>query len=235
MGKLDGRVALISGAGNGIGRATAELFAAEGARVAGVDLEGAEVFVCDVSNSAAVAATVAGVVGRFGRLDIVMSNAAFFPPTRPVTELDDALWERTFAVNVHAAFYLAKHAIPHMRQGGSIVLTASQMAKVGSKGDVAYCASKGALITMAKALALEVADAGIRVNTLSPGGTATEHMAANWGGMEAAEHAWGKPMHPLGRLGRPVEMARAALFLASDDSSFMTGADLVVDGGYTAR
>jgi NAD(P)-dependent dehydrogenase (short-subunit alcohol dehydrogenase family) len=109
------------------------------------------------------------------------------------------------------------------------------MARVGHAGDVAYCASKGALLTFAKALALEVADRNIRVNTLSPGGTATPHMAANWGGMERAEREWGAAMHPLGRLGRPVAMARGALFLASGDSSFMNGTDLLIDGGHTAQ
>jgi NAD(P)-dependent dehydrogenase (short-subunit alcohol dehydrogenase family) len=245
-GRLEGRVALITGAGSGIGRASALLFAAEGAGIACVDIDGGaarataeqcagEPFVCDVSDGAQVAATVAAVLARFGRLDVLMSNAAHFPPTRPLPELDDRTWERTFAVNVHAAFYLAKHALPRMGRGGSIILTASQMGRVGSAGDAAYCASKGALLTMAKALALETASRGIRVNTLSPGGTATPPMAAQWGGMANAEARWGAPMHPLGRLGRPEEMAEAALFLASDQSSFMTGADLLVDGGYTAR
>ncbi|MGH6718060.1 MAG: SDR family NAD(P)-dependent oxidoreductase, partial [Alphaproteobacteria bacterium] len=179
---------------------------------------------------------VEATVAQFGGLDVLVSNAAYFPPTRNLAELDEDIWRTTFEVNVHGAFRLCKHAIPIMsRQGGSIILTASQMASVGHPGDVAYCASKGALLTMAKALALELAGQGIRVNTLSPGGTATEAMIRKHGSREAAEERWGRPMHPLGRLGTPEEMARAALFLACEDSSFMTGTDLLVDGGYTAR
>jgi NAD(P)-dependent dehydrogenase (short-subunit alcohol dehydrogenase family) len=117
--------------------------------------------------------------------------------------------------------------------GGSIIHVASQMGRVAWPGQAAYCAAKGALLQLAKVMALECADDGIRVNTLSPGGVATDRLARRFGDLETAEREWG-PKHPLGRLGRPQEMGAAAIFLASDESSFMTGADLLVDGGYTA-
>ncbi|MEX2649625.1 MAG: glucose 1-dehydrogenase [Alphaproteobacteria bacterium] len=251
--RLAGRVALVTGAGSGIGRAISLLFAEEGARVCCADLDGAAADATaarivgaggvaraarrDVSQGVQARAAIDAAIDAFGALHVLVSNAAYFAPSMPLAELDEAIWVRTFAVNVHAAFHLCKHACRHIERagGGSIILTASQMARVGHAGDTAYCASKGALLTMAKSLALELARANIRVNTLSPGGTATEQMAREWGGLERAEREWGKAMHPLGRLGRPEELARAALFLASEESSFMTGADLLVDGGYTAQ
>jgi NAD(P)-dependent dehydrogenase (short-subunit alcohol dehydrogenase family) len=132
---------------------------------------------------------------------------------------------------------MSKHAIPRIKTagGGSIIHIASQMGSVGSAGDAAYCATKGALLTLAKAMALDHAGDRIRVNTLSPGGIATQQMVREFGDMATAERDWGRARHPLGRLGQPEEIARAAVFLASDESSFMTGADLLVDGGYTAQ
>ena len=132
---------------------------------------------------------------------------------------------------------MSRHAIPRLKAagGGCIIHIASQMAQVGSAGDAAYCASKAALLDFARAMALDHAKDGIRVNTLSPGGVATRQLAIEFGDLEKAERDWGQAMHPIGRLARPEEIARAALFLASDDSSFMTGADLLVDGGYTAQ
>jgi len=139
-----------------------------------------------------------------------------------------------FAVNVGGAFLMSKWAIPHMGRagGGSIIHIASQLGTVGTPGRVAYCATKGALITMAKAMAADHAAQGIRVNTLSPGAVETERML-RFGSMEKAREALG-PKHLLNRLGQPEEIAAAALFLALDASSFMTGSDLRVDGGYNA-
>ncbi len=248
--KLDGRVALVTGAGGGIGGAIAEAFAAEGARVLCTDIDaaaaaatadrigsdGALAQPCDVRRAESAEAAVAAAVGQFGGLHILVNCAAVFTREATLPELDEAEWRQALDVNVTGAFQMSRFAVPHIARagGGSIIHVASQMATVAHAGHTTYCVTKGALLMLAKGMALDHAAQGIRVNTLSPGGTATESMAAEWGGMAAAEREWGKPRHPLGRLGRPEEMARAAVFLASDDSSFMTAADLVIDGGYTA-
>jgi NAD(P)-dependent dehydrogenase (short-subunit alcohol dehydrogenase family) len=251
-GRLEGKVAIVTGAGGGIGYAISAAFAAEGAKVLCADIDGeraaasaaviaaaggtAKAVACDVSRSAAARATVTAAVDAFGALHILVNNAAVFPRNAKIPDLEDAEWERALAVNIGGAFHMSKHAIPRIKAwgGGSIIHIASQMGRVGNPGDAAYCATKGALLTLAKAMALDHAGDGIRVNTLSPGGTATEQMVREFGDLATAERDWGRARHPLGRLGRPEEMARAAVFLASDESSFMTGADLLVDGGYTA-
>jgi NAD(P)-dependent dehydrogenase (short-subunit alcohol dehydrogenase family) len=250
-GKLAGRGALVTGAGNGIGRAIAEAFAAAGASVLCADIVGADAEraaadiraaggraaarECDVSRSASARAAVEAAVADFGALHVVVSNAAVFSPIATVEEMAEADWDRALAVNLTGAFLVSKHAIPHLRAagGGSIILVASQMARVANAGQTAYCATKGALVQLAKGMALDHVKDGIRVNTLSPGGVATARMAKRFGSLEEAERVWG-PKHPMGRLGRAEEIARGAVFLASDDASFMTGADLLIDGGYTA-
>jgi NAD(P)-dependent dehydrogenase (short-subunit alcohol dehydrogenase family) len=253
VGKLRDKVAIVTGAGGDIGRAITLHYAAEGASVlcADIDLKtarqtardvkacGGEAAAaeCDVTNSAAAKDSVATAVRRFGTLHILVNNAAYFLPDATLPELDEAQFKRAFAVNVTGAFLMSRWAIPHIARagGGSIIHIASQMAHVAREKQATYCATKSALLLLAKGMALDHAGDGIRVNTLSPGGIATQGMADQWGGMETAEREWGARMHPLGRLGRVEEIARAAVFLASDDSSFMTGADLLVDGGYTAR
>jgi NAD(P)-dependent dehydrogenase (short-subunit alcohol dehydrogenase family) len=252
-GRLAGRVALVTGAGGAIGAAIAQLFAAEGAAVFCCDLDGAgarriaraigaaggraAAVACDVSDSASAKAAVAAAVRRFGGLQLLVNNAAHFIPAASVAGLDEAQFRRSFAVNVTGPFLMSKWAIPQMRRagGGSIVHIASQMGHVARAQHAAYSATKAALIMLAKGMALDHAADNIRVNSLSPGGIATPGMAAQWGDMATAEREWGAAMHPIGRLGRVEEIARAALFLCSDESSFMTGADLLVDGGYTAR
>jgi NAD(P)-dependent dehydrogenase (short-subunit alcohol dehydrogenase family) len=251
-GRLAGKVALVTGGGGSIGRATALLFAAEGAALAVADLDGsasrrvareiaeaggqAIALTCDVSDSASARRAVAAAVRRLGALQVLVNNAACFIPDGTVADLDEALFLRSFAVNVTGPFLMSKWAIPPIAGagGGSIIHVASQLGHVGRRLQTTYTASKAALYGLAKGMALDHAEQNIRVNTLSPGGIATPRMADQWGGMANAERQWGKAMHPLGRLGRVEEIARAALFLASDDSSFMTGADLLVDGGYTA-
>ncbi|MEE8140559.1 MAG: SDR family NAD(P)-dependent oxidoreductase [Alphaproteobacteria bacterium] len=249
--RLAGKRAIVTGAGNGIGRAISRGFAAQGAAVACADIAfddarsvarkivagGGRAIACecDVSDSASAKAAIDQTISEFGSLEIVVCNAAAFVPIVSLAEMEEEHWHRTLAVNLTGAFLICRHAIPHLRAagGGSIILIASQMARVANAGQAAYCATKGALVQLAKGMALDHVGDNIRVNTLSPGGTATDRMTARFGNLEEAQRVWGAK-HPLGRLAWPEEMAPGAVFLASDESSFMTGADLLIDGGYTA-
>ena len=251
-GKLGGRRAIVTGAGNGIGRAIALAFATEGTAVlcADIAVDDAERVAaeingagggraaaqrCDVADSVSAQQAVTAAVDGFGGLDIVVCNAAVFSPITTIADMTEHDWQQALNVNLTGAFHVCKYAIPHLRAagGGSVILMASQMARVANAGQAAYCTTKGALVQLAKGMALDHADDNIRVNTLSPGGIATGRLAKRFGDLDAAERIWG-PKHPMGRLGRPDEIARGAVFLASDDASFMTGADLLLDGGYTA-
>ena len=248
---LAGKIALVVGAANGIGRATALAFADAGAVVLCADIEapGAHAtagdiekaggralpVALDVTDSASCRDAVAAAVGRFGGLDVLLYGAADNDRTATVLELDEAAWDRVLRINLTGAFLMAKAAIPAMiaRGGGSIILIASQLARVALPGRAAYCATKGALLQLARVLAADHAAQGIRVNTLSPGAVETRRMLQRWSTMDEARAVMG-PKHLLGRLGRPEEIARAAVYLASDASTFMTGSDLLIDGGYTA-
>lgn len=256
-GRLAGKAVIITGAASGIGAASARLFAAEGARLALADRHGdalaaimgeitgagGEAFgrATDVSRSGEVAALVAAAVGRYGRLDVLFANAGIGsggPAT--VDQLAEEAFDRIIGVNLRGAFLCAKHAVPHLiaAGGGAIVFTASELALVGSPGAAAYCASKAALLGLARAMALDHGAQGIRVTCLCPGATDTPLL---WGdaiddpAARAAEEADLVARMPLGRVARADEIARAALFLASDDASFVTGTALVVDGGWTTR
>ena len=246
--RLQGRVILVTGAGRGIGRAACLRLASEGAKVICADIDGDSAAAtaaalggavtsvcCDVTDAASAAAAVAAGVAHFGSLYGLMNNAA--APSTDATVVDLALadWQREIAVSLTGAFLMSKFALPHMAaKGGSIVHVASQFARVAIAGSAAYCAAKAGLVNLAKVMALDHAHQRIRVNTLSPGAVGTERLAIHHGSMAEAERKLA-PNHPIGRIARPDELAAAAAFLMSDDSSFMTGADLLVDGGYAAQ
>src|SRR5215470_15393564 len=248
---LDHKVAMVVGAANGIGRATALAFAAAGAAVTCADVEDVGVKTAaaeidraggqalpihlDVTESASCRAAITATVERFGGLDVLVYGAADSDRAATVLEMDEAAWDRVIRVNLTGAFLMVKAAIPAMiaRGGGSVILIASQLGRVAAPGRAPYCATKGALIQLAKVLAADHAAQGIRANTISPGAIETRRMLRRWKDMDEARAMMG-PKHLLGRLGRPDEIARAALYLASDASAFMTGSDLLIDGGYTA-
>ena len=238
---LEGKAAIVTGAAGGIGGAIAKAFKDAGAHVACVDLAVDKIgrdylpIRCDVASEPETKAAVAMIAKTFGGIHVLVNAAAMRDPTATVTDLDLAAWNKVFAVNVGGAYLMSRWAIPHMVKagGGSIIHIASQLGTVGTAGRVAYCSTKGALITMAKAMAVDHAPQKIRVNTLSPGAVETERMPLRFGTMKKARQVMG-PKHLLGRLGMPDEIAAAALFLASDASSFMTGSNLLVDGGYNA-
>jgi NAD(P)-dependent dehydrogenase (short-subunit alcohol dehydrogenase family) len=249
MARLDGKVAIVTGAGGGIGGAISRQFAGEGAAVVCIDIDGAAVaetveainaaggraesLATDVASEEVAIEAVSLARERFDRLDVLVSNAVYDLPLAPLTEISYADWRRTMEVNLDAAFLLSKHAIPVMAAGGggSIILVASQLGRVARPGRPWYCAAKGGLINLAKAMALDHADQNIRVNSLSPGPVETGRYLKNFPDLQSARESH----HTLlGRLGVPDEIAAGAVFLASDESSFMTGSDLLIDGGYTA-
>jgi NAD(P)-dependent dehydrogenase (short-subunit alcohol dehydrogenase family) len=253
MGRLDGRVALITGGGTGIGRASAVACAQEGAAVAVAGRRAAllDAVVAEIAAAGGRAVAVTGDVGRepdaramvdatvgaLGGLDVLV-NCAGQELVASVLDTDEAAWDRVMDTNLKAVFLLARAALPHMiAQGrGSIVNVASQLAFVGARNFAAYTASKGGVINLTRSIALDHADDGIRVNALCPGAVDTPLLRRQFEGREGPQGTLEDlaRLHPVGRLGQPEELARATVFLASDDSSFMTGATLVVDGGYTA-
>jgi len=245
---LAGKAAIVTGAGGGIGRAIARAFADAGAAVACVDLnsdaakttceaiaKGALPVACDVSKEADVTEAVKKAVDAFGPIRVLVNAAAATDQSGTILDLSRAEWDRVFAVNVTGAFLMSRAVLPTMiaAGGGSIIHIASQLGRVGAPARPAYCAIKGALIQFAKAMAIDHAAQNIRVNTLSPGAVETQSLVYRYGDMQKARDVMG-PKHLLKRLGQPDEIARAAVFLASDASSFVTGSDLLVDGGYTA-
>jgi len=252
--KLEGRVALVAGASRGIGEATVRLFSDEGARVVfcarreelGRAIErdlreqGREVtFVrADVTDEEAVKNLITTTPELYGGLDVLVCCAGIAPAS-PIESMELSEWEEVMRINVASMFLLTKHAIPALRRSEhpSVITLGSTFGTVGAAGSAAYALSKAAAINFAKTAALELAGDGIRVNALCPGGTSTEFLG-EWfesTGDAAGTEQWLVEHHPIGRLAEPGDQARAALFLASDDSSFVTGHGLLVDGGYTAQ
>ena len=252
MGRLGGKVALITGAGMGIGREAARLFAAEGARVVVADIDeraagetaaaiaaaGGEALATggDVALEADVARMIAAGVARFGALHVLYNNAGVLwkDRDRSVLETDETWWDRVIAVNLKSVFWVTKHGIPHLRRagGGSIILMGSVSALAGfTRAQDAYTAAKGGLISLGKSLAIQFARDRIRCNVIHPGIVDTPLQAPYLTDALRREFETGIP---LGRIAEPREIASVALFLASDESSYMTGAELVVDGGFTA-
>lgn len=247
--RLHDKVAVITGAGRGFGEGIATLFAAEGAAVVVADIdEGSARRVadlitqrggraapvgCDVSRDADTARMIGTALERFGRLDILVNNAGVTHVNQPCTEVGEADFDRVMAVNVKALFWAVKHAVPPMRQrgGGVIVNTASTAGIRPRPGLVWYNASKGACITATKALAIELAPDRIRVNCVCPVAGETPLLPAFMGGDSPELRERFRASVPLGRLSTPLDVARATLFLASDEAEFLTGVALEVDGG----
>ena len=246
---LQDRIAIVTGGGSGIGQEICTTFAREGAILAVLDINedaansvavsvGGLAIKIDISESRRCADAVQLVAESLGPPTILICSAAYFAQRVPLADLADDVWEKCLNVNIGGHFNMSKQCIPHMiaAGGGSIIHISSIMAKVANFGQTAYCTTKGALTMLSKGIALDYAKDGIRSNTLMPGGIATQGMADLYGGdMERAEKEWGAIMHPMGRLGKVAEIASAALFLASDASSFITGVDLPVEGGYSIR
>ncbi|MGI9031360.1 MAG: glucose 1-dehydrogenase [Ilumatobacteraceae bacterium] len=249
-GRLAGKVALITGASAGLGRVAAELFAAEGARIVVADVAdggavveaiaaagGESSFIAtDVSDDSAVAAAVDHVVATFGGLHVLYNNAGISPADDDGPEnTDDETWQRVLDVNVTGVARCCRHGIPALLAsgGGSIVNVASFVAHMGAATpQIAYTSSKGAVVAMTREIATSYARRGIRANALCPGPVLTP-LLAKFLSDDARRQR--RLVHiPMGRFGEPIEIARAALFLASDESSFMTGQSLIVDGGITA-
>jgi len=253
MGRLENKVAIVTGAGSGIGRESALLFAREGARVAVAEVNdaagrkvveeieragGKALFVhADVSVARDAEAMVAAAEKTWGNLDVLFNNAGIFPAADgSVLETDETTWDLVMRVNLKGVFFGCKYAIPSMLRagGGSIVNTASFVALVGAAtSQIAYTASKGAVISMSRELAVQFARQGVRVNALCPGPVETPLLMRLFSETPGAYER--RRVHlPMGRLAKAREIANAALFLASDESSYVNGATFLVDGGLTA-
>lgn len=251
--RLAHTVAVVTGAGVGIGRAVVERLAEEGAHVVATSRSAgnvddtvarvraaggsAEAVVLDVSDRAAIERVVAGLVERHGSIGVLVANAGIELPHGPsVEDTTDDDWDRVFEVNVGGVFRVVRAVLPSMADGGSVITVGSINSIIAWPNDAAYTASKGAVLQFTRALALEAAPRGIRANCVCPGVIDTPLIRSFLDGPDAgrlaADYA---AISPLGRMGTPREVADAVLFLASDESTFVTGSALLVDGGTTAR
>jgi NAD(P)-dependent dehydrogenase (short-subunit alcohol dehydrogenase family) len=247
--RLTGKVAIITGGGSGIGKAIALAFVREGAKVviAGRDskkLDRAAAEICgeclavsaDVSSASSVEKLVSATLGRFKQINILVNNAAVLLPGT-AESLSEEDFDQTFDINVKGLWLLSRAVLPHMRAsnggGGSIINIASVLSLLGARNRVAYSASKGAVMAMTKAMALDHAAENIRVNCIAPGIVATE-MVEKFNTDPSARRQR-EAMHPMGRFGQPEDIASAAVFLASDESRWTTGSVMTIDGGYSAQ
>ena len=255
MDRLKGKVAVVTGAASGLGRATVIRMAEEGASVAVLDvvdddgellaneLRGrgleASFWRCDVTQESAVAKVMGDVAARYGRIDVLVNNAGVAGVNKPTHEVREAEWDRVQAVNVKGVFLCTKHVIAQLRRagGGSIINLSSIYGLVGAPDVPPYHASKGAVRVMTKTDAILYAADGIRVNSIHPGFIRTpmvEKHLATQGDVDAGRKAL-DALHPLGHMGEPDDIAWGAVYLASEEAKFVTGSELVIDGGYTAR
>jgi NAD(P)-dependent dehydrogenase (short-subunit alcohol dehydrogenase family) len=252
MGRLEGKVAVVTGAADGIGHAITDAMAREGAYVFAGDIAdekgrnfiaelknaglAADYLHCDVGVEADIRNLIQTAVEKGGRLDILVNNAAISIGGMPVYEMTDEQWHRLINVNLTSVFRGCKYALPHMikQKSGSIINLASAQGHVGLDGWTAYAGAKGAIHSMTRQMAVEFGPHNVRVNSISPGTIQTPmnvQVVSELG--EHIARAWVK-MHPIGRIGKPEEVAEAAVYLASDAAGFTTGTDLRVDGGLTA-
>lgn len=256
MNRVKGKVAIVTGGAKGIGRSACRLLAQEGAMVAVLDTDTAAgrqtvdnitstggtaaFWTANTADEAAVSNTFTAVAAHFGRIDVLVNNAGILGTGKSTDEVTEAEWDAVMAVNVKGVFFCTKHAIPHMRKsgGGSIINISSIYGIIGAADVPPYHASKGAVRLMSKTDALLYAKDKIRVNSIHPGAIWTpllEHMAADTPGGRPAFEAAMIAQHPIGHLGEPDDIGWGIVYLASDESKFMTGSELVIDGGYTAR
>lgn len=248
--KLDGKIAVVTGAGSGMGRAIAQEFATQGARIAAIDINAAAVtetvaslgagrgvaLTGDISDSAATARMVVEAEAAFGRVDILVNCAGVLDGYAPITETDDALWDRILGINLKGAFLLSRAALPGMvARGQGVIINISSIAGlVAGGGGAAYTSSKHGIIGLTRQTAYDYGKAGIRANAICPGAIETGMTrdilnADNLAVMELVRSV------PAGRHGQPEEVAKLALYLASDDSSFVHGAAFAIDGGWTVK
>jgi NAD(P)-dependent dehydrogenase (short-subunit alcohol dehydrogenase family) len=242
--RVQDKVCIVTGAASGLGAATRELLAAEGATVIGFDVTAAAgdplLLGVDVSDEEAVAAAVARVVEEHGRVDVLVNNAGIPGPRKPAHEVTREEFEHVFGVNVRGTWLCTKHVVPHMLAAGrgSIVNMSSMYGLVGNSMIPTYHATKGAIRLMTKADAVTYAPHGIRVNSVHPGSIETHSRASVRADTSAEAREYNRrtlESIPLGHRGEPIDISYGVLYLASDESRYMTGAELVIDGGYTAR